>query len=79
MFEFDALFLGRMENTFKDKETKEQVAYYNLSFLPLSKVGMPLLVKANKDGFDAYAGVDPLEQVRVKFVLSKDGVLKVVG
>ena len=78
MFEFKARFGGRMQSTFKDKETKDLVPYYNLSFFPLVE-GIPLLLKASKEGFDFYEKVKPLELVSVKFNVSKDGVMRVVA
>jgi hypothetical protein len=77
--EFEALFWGRYEKAFKDKETKEMVPYYSISLLPSSRIGEPILVKANKEGFDAYADVEPLEPVKLIFTLSKDGVMRIIG
>ena len=79
MFQFEALFLGSVASQFKDKETNEMVPYFNLSFLPVDKKGMPLSLKANEDGYKAYQDLEPLDPVVVKFSVNKDGVLRVIG
>ena len=76
---FEALFLGRMESSFKDKESGALIPYYNVSVIPPSGESLPILLKASEDGFKAYEGVKPLSKVAVIFTVSKDGNMRVIG